>query len=379
MPPRYSKLASVYFFYFSILGIYFPYWNLYLSDLNFSPEAIGQLMAVILVSQIFVPYWWSWVGDAFFSRIQLIRFIAVALPLFFGLTIWFDSYLSLLLILLVFGIFWHGFLPQIEAITLHSLGHQSQHYSTIRLWGAVGFIVMVVAVAPLVSHYGTRLIPVLISSSLLALAVTSFLIRARRVYPTPPLSIKPFLKRPEVLALLLVCFLMQFSHGPYYTFFSIYLRDHGYSDAWIGQIWALGVVAEVIILLFMYRLLPRWGAPMLLLASIIATAGRWVLLAFFPDSAAMVVVVQVLHALTVGLYHAAAINLLHFFFIQGVRGRGQALYSSVSFGAGGALGVYLSGVLWERIGGAEVFLLASVVALLAAPLIWTIYRGICRY
>ena len=191
-------------------------------------------------------------------------------------------------ILLIFGFFWHGFLPQVEVITLHSLGHQSRHYSTIRLWGAVGFIVMVIAVAPLVNSYGTKLIPVLMTLSLLALAASSFLIQARRPSSSPRLSVKPFLKRPEVLALLLVCFLMQLSHGPYYTFFSIYLRTQGYSDAWIGQIWALGVIAEVIVLFFMYRLLPRWGAPILLLVALIATTVRWVLLALFPDLPAMI-------------------------------------------------------------------------------------------
>ncbi|MGU9977912.1 MAG: MFS transporter [Candidatus Oxydemutatoraceae bacterium WSBS_2016_MAG_OTU14] len=378
MPPRYVKLAFVYSLYFAVLGIYLPYWSLYLSDLNFNAEAIGQLTAAVLVSRIFVSYWWSWIGDRFLDRIYLIRCIAIVLPLSFAFSIYFDSYFALFIILLIFGIFFHGLLPQIEAVTLHSLGHKQQHYSTIRVWGAIGFIILVVAMSPLIEIYGTHILPVSITIGFLCVAIATFFIKVRRTFATPQMSIKPFLKRPEILALLFICFLMQFSHGPYYAFFSIYLRENGYSDTWIGQIWALGVLAEIIVLLFMYRLIPRWGAPVLMGVAVFATVVRWVLLAYFPQNIGMLISVQLLHALTVGVYHAASIHLIDFFFTRGVEGRGQALFSTVSFGAGGTLGVFLSGALWEKIGGAQVFLIAGLASLIALFFVIPIYRSICR-
>ncbi len=55
------------------------------------------------------------------------------------------------------------------------------------------------------------------------------------------------LKRPEIRAFLAICLLIQLSHGPYYTFYTIYLEQHGYNRGLIGQLWALGVIAEVVI------------------------------------------------------------------------------------------------------------------------------------
>ena len=59
------------------------------------------------------------------------------------------------------------------------------------------------------------------------------------------------IKQRKVLAFLAVCFLMLCSHGPYYTFYTIYLEEQGYSSYMIGILWAVGVLAEVIIFLLM--------------------------------------------------------------------------------------------------------------------------------
>ncbi len=150
--------------------------------------------------------------------------------------------------------------------------------------------------------------------------------------------IRTVLKRPFVLSLFAVCFLIQLSHGPYYAFFSIYLEGYGYSTATIGWLWALGVVAEIGVFLLMPRLLPRYGARNLLLTAVWLTALRWLLIGGLADHPAVIICAQALHAASFGLYHAVAIYLVHTLFVGVHQGRGQALYSSLSFGAGGAVG-----------------------------------------
>jgi PPP family 3-phenylpropionic acid transporter len=155
---------------------------------------------------------------------------------------------------------------------------------------------------------------------------------------------------------------MQASHGPYYTFFSIYLEDHGYARSVVGSLWALGVIAEVLVFTQMHRLLPRFGASRLLLFAIVVTTLRWVLIALFVDVVPVLLVAQLMHAASYGLYHAAAISLIHRLFPGRLQGRGQALYSSLSFGVGGALGSLASGYVWEGQGGAATYLLAAMLA-----------------
>ena len=173
------------------------------------------------------------------------------------------------------------------------------------------------------------------------------------------------LKRPEVMALIAVVFLMQASHGPYYTFYTIYMEEHGYSRSLIGGLWSLGVVAEVGVFMLMNRLIPSFGLKALLLFSLFAASIRWVLIGQFPDLVSVIVIAQLLHAASFGIYHASAIHLVNKFFTGTNQGRGQALYSSMSFGAGGAVGALLSGMLWQYAGGQLVFTYAATFSIVA--------------
>jgi PPP family 3-phenylpropionic acid transporter len=165
-----------------------------------------------------------------------------------------------------------------------------------------------------------------------------------------------------VIALLLACILQAISHGAYYTFFSIFLEDQGYSRSFVGWMWALGVLAEVILFIFVYRLFDRFEAYQLFAVSLLITALRWVLLAEFADYTTVLWLSQLLHAASFGLFHASAIHLIHDWFPGSLQGRGQALYAGLSFGLGGAIGSVLSGYLWELTTAATSFLTMSAIA-----------------
>ena len=73
MPPRYLKLAALYFFYFASLGIYLPYWAPYLRELGFGAAEIGELLAVALGTKLFAPYIWGWITDHTNQRLRMLR------------------------------------------------------------------------------------------------------------------------------------------------------------------------------------------------------------------------------------------------------------------------------------------------------------------
>jgi len=185
--------------------------------------------------------------------------------------------------------------------------------------------------------------------------------------------LRKVLRRPAVLSLLLVCFLVQASHGPYYTFYSLYLAANDYSETVIGQLWALGVVAEIGVFLKMHAWLPRFGARRLLLVATALTTLRWILLALYVEQLSVMIFAQTLHAASFGVYHAVSIHLIHRLFTGRHQGRGQALYSSMSFGAGGAVGSLVAGYLWDGVGAEWMYMTAAVVAAMAG---WVAWRGI---
>ena len=102
---------------------------------------------------------------------------------------------------------------------------------------------------------------------------------------------------------------------------------------------------------------------------------RFLLIGWGVESMAVMVVAQLMHGLTFGAFHAAAIATINRFFPGNTRSRGQALYSSISFGAGGLVGGLLSGWVWETLGGEASFILSSLYAFIGLLLVARWVRG----
>lgn len=363
----YWRLSGFYFFYFASLGVLVPYWGLYLQWQGFSAKDIGELTAILLATRIVAPNIWGWIADHHGQRMQIVRFASLAAVICFAAILMADSYLWIAGVMLAFSFFWNASLPQFEVTTLQHLDDHTHHYSKIRLWGSIGFILTVAALGLLLEVFNASIVPYAMLLSMGAIWLISLSVpesASRHLHLTHQ-PLRTIVKKPEVIAFLSICFLVQVSHGPYYTFYTIYLEQHGYSRSLIGQLWAIGVIAEVIIFLFMHRWLPRFGIRKVLLVSLLLSTVRWLLIGFFPDSLALLLLAQLLHAASFGTFHAAAISWVHQYFVGKNQGRGQALYSSVGFGAGGAIGSLFSGYFWLSPGPTVTFSLAAMASLLA--------------
>ena len=363
----YWRLSGFYWFYFASLGVVVPYWTLYLKSLDFDAKSISELMAILMATKIVAPYLWSWIADHTGHGMKIIRLGSVFSCIAFAGVFFDSSFWWLAAVILLFSFFWNATLPQFEANTMNYLGEDTHKYSIVRLWGSLGFVFAVIVIGSLLDELGNQLIPISIFIIYVLIAVFSFLVKDAKPVASHSHtgSIFSVLKQPHVIALLLICFLMQMSHGPYYTFYSIYLKQFAYSSTTLGWLWALGVIAEIILFMFMHRLMPVFGAGRLMVAALFLTTIRWLLIGYFVENIFMVVIAQCLHAASFGLYHAVAIELFHRNFRGKLQGRGQALYSAISFGAGGAVGSLISGAYWDVYSAQLIFSVAAITSFVA--------------
>ncbi len=367
----YWRLSGFYFFYFASLGVLVPYWSLYLKSLGYNSMAIGGLVAILPATKLIAPYIWGWLADHTRRSMLIIRVASVLALLSFLLVFVSQQLYWLIFVMLLFSFFWNATLPQFEAMTLNHLGNDTHRYSMIRLWGSLGFIVIAVLIGDLLQSFEADIIPLVVLFTFVFIAFSSFIVPEKLNTPhTEHSPIWHVIKQPKVLAFLLVCFLMLCSHGPYYTFYTIYLQEQGYSSQMTGVLWAVGVIAEVVIFLFMHRLLPVFGARKLLMVTLLLTTVRWLLIGFFADDLSMLFLAQLIHAFSFGVFHSVGISLAHEYFTGSHQGRGQALYSSVSFGAGVAVGSLISGLVWDQWGAGVLFMFASCCTLLAMVIVW---------
>lgn len=364
----YWRLSSFYLFYFAFIGVMAPYWPLFLQSRGFGAFEIGVLMSLLHVMRIFAPHLWGHLADRSGQRMVWVQIGIFTTLLGFCLVFWLTGFWGMFLMMTLVSFFWSGALPLVEANTLTHLGKHSDRYGRIRLWGSIGFILMVIGVGDLLDHQPVTVLPWII------LALLAGTVLAARFMPeavvqhsdaeSPPLG--DILRRPEVMALFAAAILMAAAHGPYYTFFTVHLVHAGYSKSAAGWLWALGVVLEVGIFLIMPRIFTHIRAESVLLLTLLAAILRFLLIAWAVDNLVLLLLAQVLHALTFGAYHAAAMALIHRWFRGRVQARGQALYNSIAFGIGGSLGSLYAGMSWDTLGAGWTFSIAAACAFMAA-------------
>ena len=374
------RIAGFYFFYYAFVGMFSPYWSLYLQSIGFGAIEIGILMSIQPVMRMVAPGIWGWLADHTGKRLLVVQVAASLSALFYLGVFATTSFWGLFLVLSLMSFFWSASMPLVEATTMSFLGKNTAHYGRIRSWGSIGFIVAVVGLGYAFDYIA---IAWLLWAGLVC--EVGILIFARQIPRTEVIAhhtdhqpIRQIVLQPRVLALFGACFLMAVAHGPYYTFYSIYLVEHGYAKSTVGALWALGVICEIGVFFLMPKLVKRFGFTRILLASFGAAVLRFLLIGWAVDVVALLLFAQMLHALTFGSFHAASVGLVHQFFQGRHQSRGQALYGSFTYGAGGMLGGLASGPIWQHWGASALYTFSAGAALIGLFLMWWKLRNMAE-
>ena len=378
------RLGAWYFSYFAAAGVFLPYFSAYLLDRGLEARAVGALFAALTVTKLFTPWVWGYVADRTGLRRRVVCAASAGALAAFAAVAWAPGFPTLFTALLVFGFFWQGVLPQFEALTLNRLGERASRYVHVRLWGSIGYVAAVLGVGALLERLPVSGVPFFVLAGLVlvvgaALALPADPVSGRPVDAEPPAPRgRPFVP-VWLAAFFLASLAMQASHGAFYAFFTPFLLDHGYRPGAIGALWALGVVCEIVLFAFAHRWIERYPAERLLLACFAAAVVRWGMTAALADQPVWLAASQVLHAATFGLHHALAMHVLRRTFRDRRLGRAQAVYASVSFGAGSAVGSLAAGQLFASFGGEAAFYGAAVLAALGAVIVRAlVWPGLAR-
>ncbi|MFV0594267.1 MFS transporter [Shewanella sp.] len=345
-------LCACYFFFFSILGTMIPYLGVFFENRGFNPQEIGFLLAILMATRIVAPNVWAKVADRTGMRSELVKMGAGAAMLAYLSFFYHGGFVYMALSLALYTFFWNAILAQLEVITLETLGENASRYGQIRSFGSIGYICLVVGAGFAIGQWGTEVLPYIGLALFTGMLVSALPLPANRAVRPQGQERQPLKWTKPIIWFMVSAMLLQMSAGPFYGFFVLYLKQAGYTEAAAGIFVALGAMAEIVMFMFAPRLLGRYGVNTLLVVSIAMTAVRWLLVAFGVESMLLLGLSQVLHAFTFGLTHAASIQFVHRNFDASHRSQGQALYASLSFGVGGALGTWICGYIWGDGSGA---------------------------
>lgn len=356
--------AALFCAYFAFVGVFSPYLSLFLSDRGMTIAQIGMLMALPQAVRIIGPPVWGWAAGHVAGEPAVLRLAAIAAVLSIGALAGADGFAGLAAALFAVCFATSGMVPIAEALTLRAVSGDLGGYGRVRVWGSIGFIGAVAVAGPLLDRYGMRLLPACLLALMGALAVIAFRLpnQAPKAAVGARARLRERIREPAIAAFFVSSALMIFAHAGLYAFYSLYLELHGYTRSLIGLMWAIGVMAEIVLFFGQRRLFTRFGALSLLSFSFVVCVLRFALIASVDGNPGWLVVAQLMHAVTFGLHQSASMAMLHHWFAGPGLARAQAAFAVASYGIGGTLGGLAASWAWDYVSPAGVFALAAASA-----------------
>ncbi len=357
-----------YFFFFQSVAINMAYMPSHLRALGLPGREIATALAVAPILSLAVPLGWAWLADRTRRHDRVLRIVACGAWLGFSPLVLargpaarsFSVILAAYLAYAVFAVGMGGLADALAVVRVRA----GAIYGRLRLWGSVGFVVAAVvtgaAIGALHADLAGPLIPLAMWLALGGAFVASTRLRSVREEATRPhaADFRALLHAPGLRLLLLAGALHWACMAPYNVFFGIFLRELGLPPVAWGLAYSIGVVAEMLVLLYFHRLHTRFSLDALLAAAFLVSALRWLAVCRARSPVALILL-QSLHGMTFGMFWSAAIAMVAATVPAPLRATGQALLV-MSINLGGAIGNLTTGALYDVSGPRTLFLLAAI-------------------
>lgn len=364
-------IAGFYFLYFSSVGVLLPFAPAYLKSLSFSGTEVGLLLALTPLTALLAPPFWGLLADRTGRPDGVLRVIGLGALAGFLPLLAARSFGAVALCLGAYGVFASSVTPVIDSLALQRVAQTGGNYAHLRLFGSVGFVITAAAFGLGVEKVDRS--TVLAAGTAIAIyAAWSLTLRAKvargAVAPPSPLAAIGLLKdRPLALLLAGTC-LHWVASAPYNSVFSIHVLALGLRPSVVGLSAALGVLAEVGVMLVYPKLAHRISPPALLTLAFAVSVLRWAGMAVVTSPGAILALTS-LHSMTFGAFYLASVAFVAQRAPQRLRASGMALFASVTFGVGGLIGYVSAGSAYDWLGGHGLFAAAAVAELAATGLV----------
>lgn len=362
------KLSSVYTSFFIYLGIMTPFWAMWLKSRGLTPSEIGIIIAVPYLVKIIIAPLVSQAADKrgeYWRPLVLSVLISVIVSVFYFYA---AGFWSLLLITLIVNLAMPAVLPLMETITVGQSAKHNLNYGHIRSFGSAAFIVASVLLGIFLKSNSIDYVLWFFYGSMVLLLISVLMLpRGNKKTPIEQSAevaspIKHLLGNGDFVWFLLIVGLLQMSHGVYYSMGSIYWQENGIGEDVIGFLWAVGVIAEILFFIYFHKVINKY--PLSVIFGVIGLFGaiRWATMAM-TVSLPILFIVQIIHGLTFGASHLAAIHYLSSRVEKGYAASSQSLYSALPLGLGLGLSTYIGGVIYEYYASGAYFFMALLCAI----------------
>jgi PPP family 3-phenylpropionic acid transporter len=357
------RLAAFYVAIFLLIGCYMPFLPLWLKWRGMSDFQISLFYAVpVLLRALFIPVM-TFAADRWGRPVRMLCWLAWGSLLSVALLPFVDGFPALFAVVLVFTLFWMSVIPITDSVALAAARDGHGDYGRMRVWGSISFIAMTSGGGAAIDLWGPgAAVWLFVGSAAVVLIAVHWLPDERGVTMRSPPRLADMLKlvrSPELWLFLIATSAVQSGHVVYYVFGTLHWTSLGISPTAIGALWGIGVVAEVVMFIYL-RQVGLWIGPVQLIALGGAAALlRWAVTALNPPLVVLFPL-QMLHGLTFGGAHAGAMQFLSTAVPPHMAASAQGLYAAITAGLAMGLGSLAVTPLYRALGGEAYFAMAAL-------------------
>ena len=384
-------LTLFWFVYFGSLGIFYPYFALYLREnAGLTGTQVGLILAISPFVGMMAQPIWGQLADRTGARSRTLAFLTVGTALgYLGLGMA-DGFWPIVLATAVLALVGTAIFPMMTSVSLAILRNAGRHaFGHVRAWGTIGYFILIMVFpwimqifgAPLdqrvfdanVSQPGLGLMFPITASLVLVASFIAFFrpkkgavaLRAARGDWRELIHNRAFLR--FLFFSLIAHFLM---HGPMWLF-PLFVRSRGGDLTTIRDMWVLMLLVEIPLVFSTGSGLKRLGARGLLGVGVLIGGMRWTLCALITDPA-LLFAVQALHGVTVVGLNMGSPLYLDMVAPENLRSTAQGILSMVGSGIAGIASNISAGWLMDRSGIDLLYLICGLGALALGALAWWI-------
>lgn len=364
------RVSLFYAALFVIYGMHVPYMPVWLDWRGLSAGQISAVMAAPFFLRLFVTPLVALLADRASSHrrwIYALSWIGLALAVLLSQA---QSFWPILVLAVPLIICTATVMPLTETLAAEGVRTFGVDYGRIRLWGSLTFIGASFLGGKVIETAGRgQGVHLIIIGCALTVVAAWFLPPGEAVKSnaTGRGSVwrgeepRALLKNPAFALFLLASGLVQASHATFMTFGTLIWQKQGLSGGWLGALWAIGVLTEVLLFAYSKTLFKFVGPVQLIAAGAAVAIIRWVVSAFDPPLAVLVPLTA-LHGVSYGATHIGAFHFMKCAVPRHASGSAQALYATVSAGVAMGAVTLLSGYVYVLYGSSAYLAMAAVAA-----------------
>lgn len=344
-----------YFLRFTLVGATYPMVSLWVEEQWGAKAKVGLLMGGIGLMQLMSQQMWGYLGDMVFARRNILLFnMGLAIPVIFisGLA---DTWIMFWIAWFLIGLFMTPINPMMNTIVMGS-AHGKDHFSSIRAWGTLGFVVAcgITGIAAVIFQTAWVTFPIALVGGTAAW-LWEWRIHTPHIPPKRRASFAQvqrfFLTQPHFYWFMIAMFINRLGHAPmvlFQVFRAKELAPEGWGDFFATWIYVIGAIPEVVVLMYGDRIMKRFGELRLIMWTTGLAMLRFALvpLANLPG----LLVLQLLHAFTFGLYYIAGVSWMNRHTPEPIKTSAQTIHTMTFFGLAAVIGNPIFGKLMDRFG-----------------------------